>query len=165
MSSGQAVTTIGRADLLRARRQAALMLTLAEGASVDELTDLGIDPLELDALRKASQLEVRELPSARNTVLGTFAQTLTKEMVLTGYARAQQAVHALAPLVVLRLAEKLDNDQAPGSTRILIELAKGLGLLAPAEAVTPQKRMAGLDLEQERAKPLDQLKNEILGYS
>lgn len=152
-------------DLRRTRRLSAALLVLAENAPEAELETLGIKPEEVAELRRSVDATERLVPTARNTVLATFGGHLSKEMVLTGYARAQRALHALAPLVVLRMAEKVDDDQAPGSTRLLIELAKGLGLLTPAEPVSAAKRTTLLDLDGERAKPIDVLKDEILRHS
>ena len=152
-------------DLRRTRRLSAALLVLAENTPAAELETLGIKPEEIVELQRAVECADRSIPTARLTVLATFGGHLSKEMVLTGYARAQRALHALAPLVVLRMAEKVDDDQAPGSTRLLIELAKGLGLLTPAEPVSAAKRTALLDLDGERAKPLDVLKDEILRHS
>ena len=152
-------------DLRRTRRLSAALLVLAGNATADELATLGITPAEVVELRAAVEAADRAIPTARNTVLATFGGHLSKEMVLTGYARAQRALHSLAPLVVLRMAEKVDDDQAPGSTRLLIELAKGLGLLTPAEPVSAANRTALLDLDGERAKPIDVLKDEILRHS
>lgn len=45
--------------------------------------------------------------------------------------RTRRTLHALAPLVLMRLADKIDDAGAPGSERILSEVAKGLGLLVP----------------------------------
>jgi len=163
--SGGPLPSVTVEDLRRTRRLSAALLVLAGNTPEDELATLGIRPEEVRELAASIEATDRAIPTARHTVLATFGGHLTKELVLTGYARAQRALHALAPLVVLRMAEKVDNDQAPGSTRLLIELAKGLGLLTPAEPVSPSTRVAMLDLDEERKKPLDALKDEILRHS
>ena len=157
--------SITREDLRRTRSLAVGMLALVQNTPETELTNLGISPEDVAELKESLAATDRLLPSAKNTVLASFAGYLTKEMVLTGYARAQQALHALAPLVVLRMAAKIDDDQAPGSTRLLLEMAKGLGLLIPAESVSAPKRLELLDLDGERRKPIDVLKDEVLRYS
>lgn len=156
---------VREADLRRTRSLAAAMLVLAERASTEDLENLGVTPEDLADVRAVLATQERALPTARNTVLATLSGTVGKEYALTAYARAQRGLHALAPLVVLRLAEKIDDDQAPGSTRVLLELAKGLGLLAPAEPLSAPKRVALFDLEAERGKPLDALKDDVLRHS
>lgn len=157
--------SITREDLKRTRSLAVGMLALAKNTPEVELEALGIDPEDIAELAASLDVTEKLLPTAKNTVLASFSGYLTKEMILTGYARAQQALHALAPLVVLRMAEKIDNDQAPGSTRMLLEMAKGLGLLIPAESISAPQRLNLLDLDGERKKPTDVLKDEILRYS
>lgn len=157
--------SVSKADLQRTRNLCAAMLVLSEKATTEDLENLGVTPADLSDVRAVLDAQVRALPTARNTVLATLSGTVGKEYALTAYARAQRGLHALAPLVVLRLAEKIDDDQAPGSTRVLLELAKGLGLLAPAEALSAPKRVALFDLETERGKPLDALKNDVLRHS
>ncbi len=149
-------------DLRRVRTLAAGLLSLAEGASPEELENLGIAPGDVAELRASLATATRAIPSARDLAMSAMSGSLPKELVLTGYARAQRGVHALAPLVVLRMAAKIDDDQAPGSTRLLIEFAKGLGLFTPAEPVSAPKRVALLDLDAERQKPLDVIKAELL---
>lgn len=56
--------------------------------------------------------------------------------------RARRALHSLAPVVLMRLADKIDDAESPGSERILVEVAKGLGLLVPGAPVDDQSREA-----------------------
>lgn len=154
--------TVRVEDLRKVRTLAAGLLSLADGATAEELENLGIAPAQVEELRKALQTAERTIPTARELAMAGMSGSLPKEMVLTGYARGQRGIHALAPLVVLRIADKIDNDQAPGSTRLLIELAKGLGLFVPAEPIAAPKRSTLLDLDAEREKPLDVLKAELL---
>lgn len=153
------------AELRETRRLQVGLLALAERTTDADLENLGIKPEEVAEMRRSLEATDRAIPSARNLVLGTFTGALDATLVLSAYAKAQRAIHALAPLVVLRVAEKIDNDQAPGNTRLLLELLKGLGLLAPAEPVAPSKRVTLLDLDHERKKPVADLKREVLGLS
>lgn len=154
---------VSREDLKRTQQLAAAMLQLAEGATAADLEALGIRPEDVQAVRRHLAASERAVPKARDVALATISGMLGKEFAWAGYVRAQRALHALAPLVVLRMAEKIDNDQAPGSTRILVELAKGLGLLAPAEPVSTASREGLLSLEEERRRPVEDLKAEVLG--
>lgn len=154
--------SVRMADLRRVNALAVGLLSLATGASEADLEALGIKPADVAELKAAIKGNERTIPSARALAMAAMSGDLSKELVLTGYARSQRGIHALAPLVVLRIAEKIDNDQAPGSTRLLIELSKGIGLFTPAEPVDPVKRSALLDLDEERKKPLDVRKAELL---
>jgi hypothetical protein len=149
-------------DLKVVRRRAAALLVLAKNATDAELENLGILRSEVDEVREAADAAERVIPSARNTVLATFSGDLTKELILSAYTRSQKAIHALGPLVVLRLAEKIDDDQAPGSTRVLLELAKGLGLFVPAEPMAAPQRVSLLSLDELRKQPLSSLKDAVL---
>ena len=155
-------TSVSVADLRRARANAAALLTLADAATDEELLAIGVTKGQLDELRAAASAAERAIPTAHSLALAALSADVTKDVVLAGYARAQRAIHALAPLVVLRLAHKIDDDQAPGSTRILIELAKGIGLLTPAEPVDPRQRTGLLELEELRTLSTHELKDRIL---
>lgn len=165
MSSGRPTQDPDRLpDPKRVRALAAGLVALAEGMAPGELESLGIAKADIDEVRRIATSD-RRLPTARELALAAMSGDLPKEMVLTGYARGQRGIHALAPIVVLRIAAKVDDDQAPGSTRLLIELAKGLGLFTPAEPIAPVNRAALLDLDAERQKPLEVLKAELLQHS
>lgn len=160
---GKAITV---AEVRRVGAQAAMLLGLARKMPPDELEALGVRPEHLEALQESIEgIEALPAPTAKAMFLAGFSHEVTKELVLTNYHRTILALHACAPVIGYRLMDKVDDYNAPGSTRVLIELAKGLGILQPAEAVSQQKRMALLDLEELRKKPADELRDEILRHS
>lgn len=113
----------------------------------------------------AEELQRWTPPRIRDVALAALSEGITKEEGMLAWHRAQRALQALAPFLVLVAAAKLDDENSPGSTRVLIELMKGLGLLAPAEAVDTSKRFAETDLdrltEQARRDP-QAMKDKLL---
>ena len=79
------------------------------------------------AKRTISELKATDVAALMLT------ENVPGDVALVMWNRARRALYALAPVVVMRLADKLDNAQAPGSERILSEVARGLGLLVPGE--------------------------------
>lgn len=152
-------------DVRKAAAQAEAILALTDRPDA-ELAALGLDRRDVDAVRRASgQLQQIVMPSARSMVLASLGGGLKKELVLQGYHAALATLHALAPKLVYLAAWKLDDDKAPGSTRLLIELLRGLGLLQPAQAVDTTRRMEQVDFERLKERALKDpaaLKAEIL---
>lgn len=158
------------AAIRKAKTQTALLLGLAQTATDDELRELGIDRAELMelVLDASSAAEAVPLPTAKAMFMAGFSKDVTKEFALTVYHRTTLALHAAAPIIVHRLMAKADDHNAPGSTRVLIELAKGLGLLQPAEPLSTKRRMQMLDIDELREKARqdpEALKDEILRRS
>jgi hypothetical protein len=95
----------------------------------------GTDPSVMEAARAAlGELKATDVAAAMMTA------NVPGEMSLVLWNRARRALFALAPVVVMRLADKIDDATAPGSERILSEVAKGLGLLVPGEPQDEEKR-------------------------
>ncbi len=153
-------------DVVAVHRQSTALLGLLEKES-DLLERAGVDQVaqaELEGALEAIEAEVK-IPKARTMMVAALTGGMSKTLVLTLYHRAVRAMHALAPIVAIKLAEKMDDHQAPGSTRVLIEMAKGLGLFVPAEPMKAKQRadMMGEDALAERTD--DDLKAEVLGYT
>lgn len=113
----------------------------------------------------AAELERWTPPRIRDVALAALSEGITKEEGMLAWHRAQRALQALAPFLVLVAAAKLDDENSPGSTRVLVELMKGLGLLAPAEAVDTSKRFAETDLDrltEEARRDPQALKDKLL---
>lgn len=91
----------------------------------------------------------RRLEEARAALVSLRAEEVAAAMMVGGvqgeaslvlWNHARRALYSLAPIVVMRLAQKLDCEDAPGSERILSEVAKGLGLLVPGTGMTEKQR-------------------------
>lgn len=152
-------------DVVEVHTQSRALLGLLEKES-GLLERAGVDPLaqaELEGALAAIETEIR-VPKARTMMVAALSSSMTKELVLTLYHRAVRAMHALAPIVAIKLAEKMDDHQSPGSTRVLIEMAKGLGLFVPAEPMKAKQRedMMGNDVHEQST---DDLKAEVLKYT
>lgn len=154
------------ADVVAVHKQANALLGLFEG---DEklLERAGVDPVaetELRASIESIETEIK-VPKARTMMVAALSAGMSKDLVLTLYHRAVRAMHALAPIVAIKLAEKMDDHQAPGSTRVLIEMAKGLGLFVPAEPMAAKNRGDMLEEESLTGVSSEDLKAEILRSS
>lgn len=149
----------------KAGQHAAFLLAMADKMDASELIELGVDPEAIADLRDVTTEIEREIPRARDLMLSALSQGVGRDLALMLHHRAVVSMHALAPLVALRLADKVDDAMAPGSTRVMLEIAKGIGLLQPAEPVSQGKRMAQLDLAELKKKPVEDLKKELLRSS
>lgn len=140
------------ADVRRAGAQARALLDLVDRSDKD-LTTLGISEAAYDELETAaSRYERFRMPSCRALMAATLGGGLTKDVVLLNYNRAMMAIHGFAPAVAYLLAWKMDDENAPGSTKVLLAVAAGIGLLQPAEAVSTHKRLDALDMEKLRER-------------
>ena len=162
MSEAVSYEKVNLVAVKTARRQAAFLLGMAGKMSETELIELGISSEDLAELHIVQKQIDAELPRARDLMMGALSQGVGRDLALMLHHRAVVSMHALAPLVALRLADKMDDYNAPGSTRVLLEIAKGIGLLQPAEPVSQGKRMAQLDLAELRKKSPEDLKDELL---
>jgi len=154
------------ADVVVVHRQSKTLLGILE-KEADLLDRAEVDPvakIELDGAIKAIETEIR-IPKARTMMIAALTRGMTKDLVLTLYHRAVTAMHALAPIVAIKLAEKLDDHQSPGSTRVLIEMAKGLGLFVPAEPMKAQARADMMSEGELKQRSDDSLKEDILDFS
>lgn len=153
-------------DVARVPKLATALLEMAE-RSPESLKAVGLtmeDP-EISRLRDAARFR---MPTARAMVASAIGQGLVREEILALYYRGMQALHALAPLIVYGLAAKVDDANAPGDRKVMLEIAKGIGLFKPAEAVSSKQRFdeLGIDKLRERARtdPAS-LKREILSFT
>lgn len=153
-------------DLAQVRDQAEFLCNLvrAEPALARQagVTARAMAELEDAALQSTEAIKV---PSARAMFIASLGPAMNKDLVLTLYHRTVRAMHALAPLVGMKLAEKMDNHQAPGSTRVILELAKGLGLLIPAEPMAAKGRMDLMEEDALRNRSTEELRDEALRFS
>jgi len=150
-------------DVVAAHRQAQVMIGWLDGKE-DLLDRAGVDELariELEGSIEAIEQEIKA-PKAKTMMLAALSSGMSKEMVLTLYHRTISAMHAMAPVVAIKLAEKLDDHQAPGSTRVLIEMARGLGLFVPAEPMAAKNRGDLLEEDSLTKRSSEDLKAEIL---
>ena len=150
-------------DVVVAHKQAQTMIGWLDGKE-DLLERAGIDPIaqaELEGSIEAIETEIKA-PKAKTMMLAALSSGMSKEMVLTLYHRTVSAMHAMAPVVALKLAEKMDDHQAPGSTRVIIEMAKGLGLFVPAEPMAAKNRGDILEEDSLSKRSSEDLKAEIL---
>lgn len=157
--------TVSVTQVKKAERHLAVLISMAGKVEATELLELGIAPEAVAELRLVHRQMKVSIPRARDLMLSALSQGVGRDLSLMVHHRAVVAMHALAPLVALRLADKVDDFNAKGSTRVLLEIAKGIGLLQPAEPVSQGKRMAQLDLADLRKKTSEELKNELLRTS
>lgn len=132
------------------------------------LDEAQVDRADLEELRDAAIQAPRELriPSATEMLVSALTSpSMDKQLVLTLYHRTIRALHALAPIVAVVLARKLDDHQAPGSTRVALELAKGLGLFMPAEPIAAKQRMDLMDDKALRNRSDEDLRNQVLDFT
>ena len=128
--------------------------------------ELGVTDAHVRHLERATKTidSTIRLPRMKAVALAALRGGITAEEAKTGYFLAIRALHAMAPWILMKAAEKMDDHQAPGSTRVLLEMAKGLGLFVPAEPMKTQNRGDLLNDELEKRSDED-LKAEVLGYS
>lgn len=153
-------------DVVAVHRQSKALLGLLSDEK-DLLERAQVDPMaaaELEGAVEAIESEVK-IPTAKKMMVAALGSGMTKELVLTLYHRAVRAMHAMAPLVALKLAEKMDDHQAPGSTRIIVEMAKGLGLFVPAEPLKVKDRMDMMDDGALERQSDEDLRAEVLKFS
>ena len=153
-------------DVVQVHRQSKALLGMLEAES-DLLQRADVDPIaaaELEGALDAIETEIK-IPTAKRMMVAALGAGMTKELVLTLYHRAVRAMHALAPIVALKLAEKMDDHQAPGSTRVIIEMAKGLGLFVPAEPLKVKDRMDMMADGALEERTDEDLRAEVLKFS
>ena len=153
-------------DVVQVHRESKALLGLLSKES-ELLQRADVDPMaaaELEGAVEAIETEVR-IPTAKRMMVAALGAGMNKELVLTLYHRAVRAMHALAPLVALKLAEKMDDHQAPGSTRVIIEMAKGLGLFVPAEPLKVKDRMDMMADGALDERTDEDLRAEVLEFS
>ncbi len=135
----------------------------------DLLTQSGIATEVFDKARDAADdLERWTPPRMRDVAIAALAEGITREEGMLAWLRAQRTIQALTPFLVLVAAAKLDDENAPGSTRVLIELLKGTGLLAPAEAQDTSKRFEVTSLdeaEKEARRDPQAAKDRLLSHT
>ena len=105
---------------------------------------------------------------ATDTVALMLTTNAPPEVAHVAQNRARRALYALAPVVAMRLADKLDDASAPGSERILVEVAKGLGLLVPGAPLDQGQRKEQIterDLADLSEEELNRMLNEQRGGS
>lgn len=157
---------ISARDVVAAHKQAKVMIGWLDGKE-DLLDRAGIDEvarIELESSIELIEEEIRA-PKAKTMMMAALSSGMSKEMVLTLYHRTISAMHAMAPIVALKLSEKMDDHQAPGSTRVIIEMAKGLGLFVPAEPMAARARGDLLEEDSLASRSSEDLKAEILRAS
>lgn len=155
---------VDRRDLDQATRWGRALLAMVERRP-EVAEELGISREQIEHLR--FELDKNEgliptVPSARAMYLAALSGQTTREEVLTRHHATIKAVHALSPMAAYVLASKLDNEKAPGSTRVALEIAKGTGVLVAAEPIKPKERHTLLAEEELREKSDDELRNELL---
>lgn len=155
------------ADVQQTVTNARMLIELCE-REPELLEQTGVPASALEDLRDAAIQAPRELriPTATEMLVSALTSpSMDKHLVLTLYHRTLRAIHALAPIVAVVLARKLDDDQAPGSTRVALELAKGIGLLTPAEPIAAKQRMDLMDDKALRSKSDEELREGVLDFT
>ena len=129
--------------------------------------ELGVTDAHVRHLERATKTidSTIRLPRMKAVALAALRGGITAEEAKTGYFLAIRALHAMAPWILMKAAEKMDDHQAPGSTRVILELLKGIGIYQPAEPISAKKRMDQLDSEIVEGISDSDLKNEILDLS
>ena len=95
-----------------------------------------------------------------------LTENISGDASLFLWNRTRRAMYALSPVVAMRIAAKLDDKDAPGSERILSEVAKGLGLLvpgAPAESHERETQIRRRDLADMTDDELERMLNQQRG--
>lgn len=146
-------------DIKRAMRSIEYLVKLSDK---DGKLPEGMDRSALEEAKKAI-MEVQ----ATDVAAAMMTQNVPGEVSLVAWNRARRALFALAPVVVMRLADKVDSGAAPGSERILVAIANGLGLLVPGAPIDEgarrkqitQKDLADLS-DEELERMLDDQKKE-----
>ena len=90
---------------------------------------------------------------------------LPGEAAFVLWNRARRALHSLAPIVMMRLADKLDDANAPGSERVLIDVAKGIGLLVPGQPIDDQERDTAINRKDLADVSTSDLRRRLLGQA
>jgi hypothetical protein len=153
-------------EVIAVHKQSRFLLGVLENEA-DLLARADVDPLaaaELQGSIEAIENEIK-IPTAKQMMVSSLTAGMGKELVLTLYHRAVRAMHAMAPIVAIKLAEKIDDHQAPGSTRVLIEMARGLGLFIPAEPIAAKNRMDMMDEGALEDRSTEDLRQEALKFS
>jgi hypothetical protein len=153
-------------DVRDAGKQARYLLDLVD-RSDEDLAKIGLTEITREALEGAARLVDFKMPSCRALMLAGFSGDMDREAVLRNYHRAMGALHGAAPAIVWAAAAKVDDANAPGSTRMIEALLKGIGLLQPAEAVSTKQRLDAIDMakirERARTDPASMKAELLLG--
>ncbi len=150
-------------DILAVRTQSLTLLGMLEEER-DLLARADVDPiaaLELKGAVAAIEGEIK-IPSAKQMMVASLTSGLSKDLILTLYHRATQAMHAMAPIVAFKLAEHMDDAKAKGNPRVLIAIAKGIGLFVPAEPIKTKDRMDLMDKTSIQDRTDEDLRAELL---
>jgi hypothetical protein len=140
-------------EIKRATRYLEYMLKLSDKDGKDGGADLA-------AAKKAlTDLKATDMAAA------ALVTQMPGEAAFVMWNRARRALHAIAPLVVMRLADKIDSASAPGSERILSEVARGLGLLVPGAPVDEGEREGAITKGDLADLPTDELRRKLLKFA
>lgn len=152
-------------DIRHVGRQANALLEIVDRSDAS-LAEMGLTEVAREGVSEAARLANFKMPSCRAMMLAGLAGGMDRDAITLVYHRAQVAYHAALPALLWLAMQKADDENAPGSTKVILALLEGSGLLQPAEAVSVKKRLDQIDFDKlrERAK-LDPagLKAEILG--
>ena len=138
-----------RMEITRATRHLEYVVALAKPGDVDP-----------DALVEASKC-LQQL-QARDAVAAAMLTNMPGEAALILWNRARRALHSLAPVVSMRLAGKMDSAGAPGDTRVLLEVAKGIGLLSQAAPMDEGERGSAITRKDVGDIPTAELRRRLL---
>ena len=116
--------------------------------------------LDIDAAR-----ENLKTLKATDVAAASLLGDMPGEAALVAHNRSRRALYALSPLVLMRLADKLEDANAPGSERTILAMAKGLGLLTEGSPVSDADREAAITKADLADVPTDELRRRLLAHT
>lgn len=147
-------------------QQSTEYLIQAYNANPEEAHEAGVTPEQVHALEIAQEQLRRsvKLPRMKAVAMAALRGGISAEEAKVGYFLAIRAFHAMAPWILVKAAEKMDDHQAPGSTRVILEMLKGSGIFQPAEPISRKKRLDQLTEEIVDDLPVEELRNRVLDF-
>lgn len=167
MPKGVRENPIAPGDLKRATKWGRALVRMVE-RQPEKAAELGILEEDVELARElcaGNDRLVAKVPTAKAMFLTALSGGVTREEVLTRHHNTILAIHNLAAMAGYVAAAKLDDHQAPGSTRVALEILKGTGVLVPAEPMAARKRDELLSEDVLATRDTEDLKAEVLKFS
>ncbi len=114
-------------DVMFIQRAAASLVKMHEK---DGRLPGGMTEEDLTEIEAVAQLDA--MP-AKAAAMGAMTGLVHGEALYVIWAKARNALHILGAVALMRLADKMDNINAPGSERVLLKMVEWAGLPAPGD--------------------------------
>jgi len=105
--------------------------SLVKAHARDGKTPLGVTDEQMQDIALIADMDV--LP-AKTAAMGALTGLVPGEALYVMWARARNALQLLGAVALMRLADKMDNRNAPGDTKVLLKIVEWAGLPTPQEA-------------------------------